>query len=241
MNNLIYKETLSESGMWSKVVGRGKVLKLTDVEGGANVGMMLYNANERTERYNMPDTLKGQQVFYLRQDLCLHSDMGRLLASIVVSSVGWHDTVCGASNSDDVRRKFGGLSYQDGRNSFHRSGTECFLIELAKWGLCEKDLMPNVNWFSKVTSNSDGELSYHPHHSVAGSTVSLRFEMDTLVVLNCCRHPLDSEEKYSTRRVLLEIFEGEAVAVDDPCYTSHPENERARLNTLNYLKIGGLF
>ena len=51
--------------MWSKVIGRGKTLRLTDIEGKANVGMLLYNALEKSERYNMPDTLKGQHIFYL--------------------------------------------------------------------------------------------------------------------------------------------------------------------------------
>lgn len=49
--------------MWSKIIGRGKTLRMTDLEGKANVGMLLYNAYEKHERYNMPDTLKGQHIF----------------------------------------------------------------------------------------------------------------------------------------------------------------------------------
>ena len=33
---------------------------------------------------------------------------------------------------------------------------DCFLTELGKWGLGERDLVPNLNWFSKVTSNEEG-------------------------------------------------------------------------------------
>ncbi|MEE3061245.1 MAG: DUF1989 domain-containing protein, partial [Verrucomicrobiota bacterium] len=36
--------------MWSKIIGRGKTLRLEDIEGGANVGMLLYNGHERLER-----------------------------------------------------------------------------------------------------------------------------------------------------------------------------------------------
>ena len=50
--------------MWSQVVGRGKTLRFTDLEGGANVSLLLYNADQLVERYNMPDTLKGQHVFF---------------------------------------------------------------------------------------------------------------------------------------------------------------------------------
>ena len=61
----LLRVTIPGGGMWSKVVGRGKTLRLTDLEGGGNVSMLLYNALEKQERYNMPDTLKGQHIFYL--------------------------------------------------------------------------------------------------------------------------------------------------------------------------------
>lgn len=225
---------LTGAGMWSKIIGKGKVFKLTDLEGGANVGMMLYNVNERTERYNMPDTLKGQQVFYLCQGLCLHTDMGRLIASITEDTVGWHDTVCGTSDASEVKAKYGELSYQDGRNDWYRSGTECFLIELAKWGMGERDLMPNVNFFSKAVTDEEGGLSYVPGNTKAGASVSLRMEMDALVVMNTCQHPLAPGGEYVSKPVLLEVFEGAAISDDDECLNSHPENARAFLNTFHY-------
>ena len=101
-DSILHQRTLHGAGMWSAVISRGKRLRLTDLDGGSNVGMLLYNALERTERYNMPDTLKGQHIFHLRAPYCLHSDMGRLLASITADSVGWHDTVCGHSDAAGV-------------------------------------------------------------------------------------------------------------------------------------------
>ena len=128
----LYEKTLTGAGMWSGVISRGKRLRLTDLEGGANVSMLLYNALERNERYNMPDTLKGQHIFYLRAPYCLHSDMGRLLASITADTVGWHDTVCGHSDASRVLAKYGEHNYQQARNDWYRNGRDCFLIELAK-------------------------------------------------------------------------------------------------------------
>ena len=63
--DIIYSVELTGAGMWSKVVGRGKTMRIEDLKGGANVGMLLFNAYEKQERYNMPDTLKGQQIFFL--------------------------------------------------------------------------------------------------------------------------------------------------------------------------------
>ncbi len=234
MNESIYQVKLTGAGMWSKVVGRGRVMRLTDLDGGANVGMMLFNALERTERYNMPDTLKGQQVFYLTRGRCLHTEMGRLIASIVRDTAGWHDTVCGTSDAEEVLVKYGEKNYQQARNEWYRSGRECFLIELAKWGLGERDLMPNLNFFSKAVADQEGKLAYVPGHSKAGDSVSLRMEMDALVVLNTCQHPLDPAESYAAKTVFLEVFEGDEVGEDDECLRSHPENGRAFRNTCDY-------
>jgi urea carboxylase-associated protein 2 len=234
--NPIYSLTLNGAGMWSKVVGRGKRLRLTDLEGGANVGMLLYNALERTERYNMPDTLKGQQVFFLTEGRCLHSDMGRLLASVTADTAGWHDTVCGHADAALVEEKYGNKTFADARNDFHRDAHGCFLIELAKWGLGERDLVPNLNWFSKVTADAGGHLTFQPNPSPPGAHVDLRFELDTLVVLNTCRHPLDPSLEYAPRPVRLDVFPAAPPPdpATDPCLTSHPENRRAFENTQAY-------
>jgi urea carboxylase-associated protein 2 len=233
-NSLLHERTLHGAGMWSAVISRGKRLRLTDIDGGANVGMLLYNALEHTERYNMPDTLKGQHIFYLRAPYCLHSDMGRLLASITTDSVGWHDTVCGHSDAARVLAKYGENNYQQSRNDWNRNGRDCFLIELAKWGLGKKDLIPNLNLFSKVVSDDAGHLSFVADHSKPGDSIELRFEIDTLVVLNTCQHPLDPDPVYRHRHVKLEVFAGEPPALDDPSLTVRPENLRAWENNQTY-------
>jgi uncharacterized protein len=239
MTSPLYTSTLTRAGMWSGVIGRGRTLRLTDLEGGANVGLLLYNADLTVERYNMPDTLKGQHIFHVRHPFCLHSDMGRILASITADTVGWHDTVGGYSDAKLVAEKYGEKTYQAVRNDFHRNGRECFLIELAKWGLGERDLVPNLNLFSKVVADDSGRLTFATGHSKAGDHVDLRLEMNTLVVLNTCQHPLDPDSAYHPRSVRLEVFATPLAGADDPCRNSRPENARAFTNTENYHLLRG--
>ena len=219
--------------MWSKVIGRNKTLRLTDLEGGANVSMLLYNAYEKQERYNMPDTLKGQYTFFLTTPYCVHSDMGRIFCSITRDDYGWHDTVCGITDAATIKEKYGEHDYQEARNDYYRNGRECFLIELSKWGLSEKDIVPNLNFFSKVVADENGNLRYVPE-AKAGASLELRFEMDTLVVLNTCPHPLDDRPAYAPKPVSLEVFASAAPTADDPCRNSRPENQRAFQNTEEY-------
>jgi urea carboxylase-associated protein 2 len=229
--------TLKGGSLWSALLGRGKRLRLTDLEGGTNVGLLLYNARERHERYNMPDTLKGQHVFYLRAPYCLHSDMGRLMASITEDTVGWHDTVCGHSTAAMVRAKYGQRSYQEARNDFIRDARTCFLIELAKWGLDQRDLVPNVNLFSKVVADEAGSLSHVAGHSPPGGVVELRMEMDCVVVLNTCQHPLDDAPGYAPKPVRIEVRDGSPPEPGDPSLAVRPENLRAYENTQLYFDL----
>ena len=230
----IFSRELEPPGMWSAVVGRGKTLRLTDLEGGANVGLLLYNAHLTVERYNMPDTLKGQHTFQLTAGHCLHSDMGRLLAAITADTAGWHDTACGCSDAALVAAKYGEKTYQQARNAYHRNARVCSLRELAKWGGGKRDLVPNLNLFSKVVADEEGKLTFVSGNSSVGTHVNLRLEMDTLVVLNTCQHPLDPDSAYHPRRVKLEVFEAEPILEDDFCHHSRPENLRAAENTAVY-------
>lgn len=234
---LLYEVELTGAGMWSKIISRGKILRIEDLKGGANVGMLLYNGHEKLERYNMPDTLKGQQIFYLRSPYCLHSDMGRLLCSITADSCGWHDTVCGFSDAEQVKEKFGGKSFQEAGNHWHQNGRDCFLTELGKWGLGERDLVPNLNWFSKVVSDSEGNLCFVPDHSQAGDYVELRMETDVLIVLNTCSHPMNPNGTYQNQPVKLSVRSGEPPSSEDPSLQVCPENQRAFRNTDDYHKL----
>jgi len=233
---LIFETTLPGGTMWSKVIGRHKVLRLTDVEGGANVGALFYNALERQERYNMPDTLKGQHIFHLHHPYCLHSDMGRIVASVTADTRGWHDTVCGCSSAKLVEKKWGRKNYQVARNDWFRNGHDCFMIELGKWGLGERDLTANANFFSKIVTDELGGLHY-VKNGKAGDYIDLRFEMDTLVVLNTCQHPLDPSPSYAPKPVKLSVFSGGAPSADDACRNSCPENVRAFTTTEIYHKL----
>ena len=86
--SILWEETIQPGATWSHVMKRGTALRITDVEGGANVGALFYNFECPVERYNMPDTLKAQHIARLTKGFVLYSDMGRILCSITEDSVG---------------------------------------------------------------------------------------------------------------------------------------------------------
>ncbi len=237
---LLHTDRLAGGCHWSLTMRRGTALRLIDEEGGANVGMLFYNPVNLLERYNAPDTLKCQHTFKLTRGNCLYSDMGRIFCSIVQDSVGWHDTVCGNATKAIVTRKWGEHRYQEYRNDWHQDGVTSFLVELAKVGLGKKDMAANVNFFSRVNVDEDGALRYAENHSKAGDTVELRFEMDTLVLLHTCPHPLNPSKDYPRKPIQYQIRAAAEVASDDYCLNFRPENARGfRNNALFHMGVKG--
>ena len=240
IRSIDYSTEMSVGSHWSLRVRRGSIMRLTDLKGSANVGMLFYNPENLLERYNAPDTLKCQHTFKLTKGNCLYSDMGRIFASVVEDSLGWHETVSGNSHASHVAEKWGARDYQNDRNEWHQNGLDAFLVELAKYGLSAADMAANLNWFSKVVVDEQGGLSLDGEHSKQGDSVTLRFEMDTLVLLHTCPHPLDNSESYPDTKVQIELGVAEEVTKDDFCKNFRPENGRGfENNALYHIGLGG--
>jgi urea carboxylase-associated protein 2 len=228
---ILLEEVIPGGNMSSLVLRRHHTLRLTDLEGRANVGLLLYNRDLLVERYNMPDTLKAQHTAFITAGRALYSDMGRVLCSVTADSCGWHDTVCGHLDAAGTTARYGEARYQQKRNEFHRNAHDCFLVELAKWGLAKQDLVPNLNLFSKVTADPQGNLTFQAGHSRPGSAIELRAEMNVLFVLNTCPHPLDPRAEWAPGPVKLQLWKSGPPGPDDLCRHSRPENVRGFQNT----------
>lgn len=231
---VLYEDTLGAGCHWSFLMPRGHTLRLTDIHGGANVGMLLYNPLDHLERLNIPDTLKCQHTFRLTTGHCLYSDMGRVFCAIADDTFGWHDSVCGTCDRALVESRWGRKTYQQALNGMQRNGRDGFLIELAKHGLGKRDLAANLNFFSRVTADAEGKLQL-AGKAYAGSRVELRFEMDTLVVLHSAPHPLDMSATYPAQPVKYTILESAKHSTDDPAVLARAENGRGLLNNRLYL------
>ncbi len=236
---VLYEDRLAGACHWSMYMRKGTSLRLIDEEGGANVGMLFYNPVNMLERYNAPDTLKCQHTFKLTRGNCLYSDMGRIFCSIIDDSVGWHETVCGNTTREKVKEKWGERTYQDHHNEWNQNGYNSFLVELAKYGLGKKDMAANLNLFSAVGVDDEGNLKYLEGNSKAGDYVELRFEMDTLVLMHTCPHPLNPADKYPRKPIIYQIKQAADVAKDDFCMNLRPENQRGfRNNEIFHLGAG---
>ncbi|GAB7204348.1 hypothetical protein OS21_08370 [Dickeya oryzae] len=88
-------------------------------------------------------------------------------------------------------------------------------------------------FFAHVSSDDNGNLRLE-QQGKAGASVTLRFAMDTLVILHTCPHPLSTATDYPRHPVRLTL-DYQRAPLPAICL-ERPENQRGlRNNTLYYL------
>lgn len=232
--HILWQETMPGGSHWSGLIRRGTALRFTAMGKNANLAALFYNPEDKLERYNMPDSLKAQHTGFLTTGHVCYSDMGRVMCSIVADSLGWHDTWCGLTDAAMIAAQYGSADYQTHRNAMYRNGKDGMLIELAKYGLGKRDLVANVNFFSKVTPDAAGNLSFVTGHSVAGSYVDVRFDMHVLLVLSAAPHPLNPATSYQPADIKISAWQAGLATTDDFCRNACPQNQRGFINTERY-------
>ncbi len=237
---VIWKKEFKPGEAWSGCIGRQKYIHFKALGDNANVSILLYNMRDNSERYNMPDTLKAQFTAHLTKGNVLMSDNGRVLASIVEDSTKWIDSISGLTTKEMTDAKYGETSYQIQRNDFYRNGYDNFKIELVRNGMGKRDIVPPVNLFSKVFVKEDGSMHYAEGHCKKGATITLRTEMDCLVVISNTPNPLNPSKEYPSVPVQMEVYDAPKTDLTDYCVNFRDENYRAFENTWDYYNLLGL-
>jgi urea carboxylase-associated protein 1 len=173
-------EVVPARAPWSAIVPQGHLLSIIDLAGNQAVDCLIYNAHDTAERYSAPDTIAAQGHLFLTAGSVLRSCEGRPLMTVVADECGRHDTVGGACSKESNTLRYG-------HHTRHQHAcVENFLLEGAKWGLGKRDLVSNINWYMNVPVEEDGTLGIVDGLSKPGLTLTLRAELDALVLVSNC-------------------------------------------------------
>ncbi len=165
---------------WSHLVKKGETLRIVDAHGQQAVDTLFYNAHDYTERYSAQDTLREQGSAYVVAGTALVSNEGRIMARVVANTGGAHDTSAGACSCESNTVRFGHhVKYQ-------HACRENFVMEVSKYGMTKRDIVPNINFFMNVPVEPDGNLAIVDGESKPGDYVEIVAEMDVLVVVSNC-------------------------------------------------------
>lgn len=222
-NLVLLDETVPGGAYWQGVIKRGNTLRVTDLAGSQGVSLLAYNADNPIERLNVADTSKIQFNAFLKKGMVIYSDMGRVLFSITEDTSGYHDLLGGCSNASRNAAKYEG-------GDFWQNSRDHFLKALTRRGLGKKDIMPNLNLFSRVAVDPDGKMSF-VEGGTADSFIDLRAEMNVLVILSNCPHVLHPSTVFDPKPIQVTIWDSPAPEPDDLCRTANPEAIRGFTNT----------
>jgi len=177
---VIVDQTVPARAPWSGVIRATTLLSIVDLGGNQAVDCLLYNAHDTAERYSAPDTIAAQRSIFLTTGSVLRSCEGNPLMTVIADQCGRHDTIGGACSKESNTLRYG-------HHTKHQHAcVENFLAEGARWGLGKRDLVSNINWYMNVPIEPDGTLGIVDGISRPGLTVTLRAEVDTLVLISNC-------------------------------------------------------
>ena len=182
----VVDETCAAGEPWVKLVKKGQVFRIVDLEGNQAVDALFFNAAHALERYSATDTIRRQNRLYLTTDSQLYSNFGNVMLTIVADTCGRHDTLGGAcaAESNTVRYALDKYPMHSCRDSFlHALAHEPLCEQL---GMSKRDLPSNINFFMNVPVTEDGGLKFVDGVSAPGKYVEMRAEMDVVVLISNC-------------------------------------------------------
>jgi uncharacterized protein len=176
----IYDEVIPARQPWSKVINKGQILRIIDLQGNQAVDTLFYRADDTSERYSAPDTIVRQGNIFITTGTEIMSNEGNVIMTVIADECGRHDTVGGACSMESNSVRYG-LH----KKHLHAC-VENYLLELSKYEMNKRDLVSNINFYMNVPVSADGTLEIVDGISEAGKIVELRAEMDVMVLISNC-------------------------------------------------------
>jgi urea carboxylase-associated protein 2 len=225
---IIHREIIPGGWYWTTRLNSGEALRLITTGGASSIGLLAWSAADTSERLNHADTIKVQWAASLPKGRVILSDMGRVLFSIVEDTTGGaHDAPAGGSTTATNEACYHTTTLRNTRDNF--------ILAAGKLGLDRRDVHPCISFFAPVNVDAEGRFQWDPSRRQTGDFIDLRAEMDVLVALSNCPHPLDPSPTYAPGDAEIVRYRTGRVGDDDLCRTASAEAARAFENNAFFL------
>ncbi|SDO58255.1 urea carboxylase-associated protein 1/urea carboxylase-associated protein 2 [Methylobacterium phyllostachyos] len=176
----VLDQVVPAAAPFSALVRKGQTIRIEDLKGCQAVDTLFYRADDLSERYSAQDTARAQGAAYITTGTKVLSNEGRVMLTVTADSCGRHDTSAGACSCESNTVRFGHAT------KYLHACRENFALEIAKYGLSKRDIVPNINFFMNVPIEQDGKLAIVDGVSKPGDAVELTAEMDVICVISNC-------------------------------------------------------
>ena len=89
-DHAVVNEICAAGEPWSKIVKRGQIFRIVDLEGNQAVDTLFFNAHHAVERYSATHTIRAQNNLYLTTGSKLCSNLGNVMLTIIADgTIHW--------------------------------------------------------------------------------------------------------------------------------------------------------
>ncbi|MEE8534430.1 MAG: urea carboxylase-associated family protein [Kiloniellales bacterium] len=164
-------------------VPRGAELRVVNIHGGQVVDTWALNPRDPAEYLAMDHSrIEHYRLFFQPGDTLL-TNLGRAILSLVEDhSPGIHDTLCPPCDRRSYQLLGGGDDHDNCRDNFHAA--------LREVGIAPPVVPTPWNLFMHTVVVDNRTLEDRPSEAKPGDYVSLRAEMDCVLVFSCCPQDL---------------------------------------------------
>jgi uncharacterized protein YcgI (DUF1989 family) len=163
----------------ARVLARGDVLRIVDVEGEQVADLIFYDPSNLRNVSSMTNTMLINGTWKITTGHTFYAKFGQRMATIVEDTVGTNVVIGGFCNPDLNEQRYGVAGTHSCRANLSAS--------MAHYGLGPADIEEGC-WcpFMNVDYAPDGAVQIHPPLSRAGDHIDIRAEMDIVVAFSNC-------------------------------------------------------
>lgn len=180
------------------VLGKGRRLKVVDIEGEQVSDLICFNQNDKTEYLSSGRTIDYAETIFLTKGHRFYSNRSNIMFEITEDTAGRHDFLLTPCSADTFRIIYG-------HTSPHRGCFGNLCVALKEYGIGPDAIPITFNIFMNVVIDGDsGRLSVRPPKSRAGDHVLLEAKMDLIVGLTACSAEMSNNYAFKPIGYLIE-------------------------------------
>jgi len=181
-------------------VAAGQSFRVIDVEGGQVADTFAFVADDISEYHSAEHTrVHVNRLFPRPGEHFVTNHRRPILLLESDDTPGIHDMLCAACDPE----RYTGL----GVEGWHASCQENLQRAMADLGFDRVDVPQPINLFMNIPVLADGELGWEPAPTVAGDSVTLRAEIDCLVVVSACPQDIVPINGNHPTRIAIELLD----------------------------------
>jgi len=205
--NIVTEDVIPPKGNYARIVYRGQVLRITDLEGQQVADFLCFNRDDLEDKLSVENTLLINGTIYITKGHHLYSSKCRRMFTITEDTCGRHDLICGSCSEYTNAFRYGIRGTQNCRTNFAEA--------LAPYGITPNITPYSFNIFMNAPVKPDGSIAIEQPVSKPGDFIELRAEMDCIIAISNCPQERNPCNAYRPTKLGVMVYEPKPVALQD--------------------------